>query len=269
MNTDAMKSNINEIRSELNKVNYDNFADKNRRTFSPEKLTDDFSSLLDKLKELVTEALSKFPDAKVDKLFENGKKLLDVRKRPVGRDDLETGKEYFLQAIKMIEANLEEEKKTPELSFLNSSAKKYKSDKIIFISYYNEQILEEIQTVFATVREMREMELAPEMDNLKTNPRNQLNNLETISLRINEICSCSSAIICLPPENLQEESISALAYFDLGACLALFPKQTLLIHQGNKIPEDLKGNVANFLYHGNLDFKKGMELAREILKVLK
>ena len=164
----------------------------------------------------------------------------------------------------MIEANLEEEKKTPEVSFPNLSREKSKSDKKTFISYYDEQILDQIKTVFGTLGE-----LAPEMNNLETVARKQLSHLETIGPRINYIKDCSSAIICLPPENLQEELISALVYFDLGACLALFPKQTLLIHQGNKLPEDLASNVEVFQYLGNLDFKTGMELARQILKVLK
>ena len=142
---------------------------------------------------------------------------------------------------------------------------KYKSDKSIFISYYDQQILSEIKTVFGALEE-----LDREIGNLKTVERKQSNNLETINARINEIRSqCSSAIICLPLENLEEESIREVAYFDLGACLARFPERTLLIHQGNKIPEDLASNVEVFQYHGNLGFKTGMELARKILKVLK
>ena len=93
---------------------------------------------------------------------------------------------------------------------------------------------------------------------------------ETINTRINEIRSqCSSAIICLPRQNLQEKSIRSLAYIDLGACLSLFPKRTILIYQGNKLPEYLKSNVEVFQYLGNLDFDTGMELARQILKVLR
>ncbi|MDY7005186.1 MAG: hypothetical protein SWX82_14915 [Cyanobacteriota bacterium] len=264
MNIDEMKSGISKIRSELNNLNYDNFAEKNRRTSYPEKLTDNFSSLLNKLEELVTEASSKFPDSQVEILFKQAKNLLDVRRNSVISDDLETGKEFFLQAISMIEANLEEEKKTPEISFPNSSAKKCKSDKKTFISYYDEQILRQIKSVFGMLGK-----LAPEMDDLPTVARSQLSNLETISPRINDIKDCSSAILCLPPENLQEESISALAYFDLGAFLALFPQRTLLVHQGNKLPEDLAGNVEIFQYLGNLDFETGIELATQILKVLR
>lgn len=264
MNIHEMKSKIKEVRSELNNVNYDNFADKNRRTSNPEKLTDSFSSLLNKLEQLVTEASSKFPGSQVDSLFEKGKKLLDVRRRSVISDDLETAKEFFLQAINIIDTNLEEDKKQPELSSLNTSGEKSKSDKKTFISYYDEQILRQIKTVFGMLGK-----LAPEMDDLPTVARSQLSNLETISPRINDIKDCSSAIICLPPENLQDESISALAYFDLGAFLALFPQRTLLVHQGNKLPEDLASNVEVFQYLGNLDFETGIELATQILKVLR
>ncbi|MGK7918924.1 MAG: hypothetical protein AB4080_02795 [Trichodesmium sp.] len=264
MNIDETKSKINEIRSELNNFNYDNFADKNRKTSNPEKLTAGFSSLLNRLEKLVTEASSKFPDSQVDSLFEKGKKLLDVRRRSVISDDLETGKEFFLQAINIIEANLEEEKKTPELSSFNSSREKSNSDKKTFISYYDEQILRQIKSVFGMLGK-----LAPEMNDLPTVARSQLSNLETISPRINDIKDCSSAILCLPPENLEEESISALVYFDLGAFLALFPQRTLLVHQGNKLPEDLASNVEVFQYLGNLDFETGIELATQILKVLR
>ncbi len=265
MNIDEMKSKINEIRSELNNFNYDNFAHKNRKSSNPEKLTNSFSSLLDKLEQLATEASTKFPDSQVYSLFEKGKKLLDVRKRLVLSEDLETGKDFFLQTINIIEENFEGKKKQPEVSLINSSGEKSKSDKKTFISFYDEQVLRQIKTVFGMLGV-----IAPEMHNLPTLARNQLSNLKTINTRINEIRSqCSSAIICLPPKNLQEKSISSLVYLDLGACLALFPKRTILIHQGNKLPEYLKSNVEVFQYLGNLDFETGMKLARQILKLFR
>ncbi len=265
MNIDEIKSKINEIRSELNNFNYDNFAHKNRKSSNPEKLTNSFSSLLDKLDQLATEASTKFPDSKVYSLFEKGKKLLDVRKRLVLSDDLETGKDFFLQTINIIEENFEGKKKQPEVSLINSSGEKSKSDNKTFISFYDEQVLRQIKTVFGMLGV-----IAPEMHNLPTLARNQLSHLKTINTRINEIRSqCSSAIICLPPKNLQEKSISSFVYLDLGACLALFPKRTILIHQGNKLPEYLKSNVEVFQYLGNLDFETGMKLARQILKLLR
>ncbi|MDJ0518745.1 MAG: hypothetical protein QNJ74_21625 [Trichodesmium sp. MO_231.B1] len=265
MNIDEMKSKINEIRSELNNFNYDNFADKNRKSFNPEKLTNSFSSLLDQLEQLATEASSKFPDSQVYSLFEKGKKLLDVRKRLVLSEDLETGKDFFLQSINIIEENFEGKKKQPEDAFINSFGEKSKSENKTFISFYDEEVLRQIKTVFGMLGV-----LAPEMHNLPTLARSQSSKLKTINTRINEIRSqCSSAIICLPRQNLQQKSIRSLAYIDLGACLALFPKQTILIYQGNKLPEYLKSNVEVFQYLGNLDFDTGMELARQILKVLR
>lgn len=263
MNIDKIKSEIQKIRSELKDFKYDNFAQKNPKSLNPEKLTQSFSNLLEKIEQLVKEASSHFPYSGVDHVFEKGKKLLDVKTKFVVNDHFEVAKANFLDAMDKIEANLEEEKKTPELSPSNVSGKKSQSV-VPFISYYDEQILDEIQTVFNTLGQ-----LAPEMDNLKIIKRKQLNNLETINTRIRDISNCSSAIICLPPQDPKEELISPFAYFDLGACLARFPKQTLLIHKGDKLPEDLTSNIEVFHYLGNLDFKIGMELASQILKVLK
>ena len=263
MNIDEMKSEIQKIRSELEHFNYDNFAQQNPKSLNPEKLTQSFSKLLERIEQLVKEALSHFPYSRVDDLFDKGKKSLNVKKNLVVNDNFEAAKANFLDAMNKIEANLEEEKKTPELSPSNLSGKKSQSV-VPFISYYDEQILDEIQTVFSTLGQ-----LAPEMDNLKPISRKQLNTLETINTRIRDISNCSSAIICLPPQDPKEELISPFAYLDLGACLARFPKQTLLIHQGDKLPEDLTSSIEVFHYLGRLDFKTGMELARQILKVLK
>ncbi len=134
----------------------------------------------------------------------------------------------------------------------------------IFISYDNEKILQEIKTVFSTLGE-----IAPEIDSLELIERKQSNNVETVTPRMDDIRSCSSAIICLPPETLSDDSIKNLAYLDLGASLALLnERHTLIIHETNQLPENLVGKVETFQYQGSLDFQKGMELARKILKVL-
>ena len=265
MNIDEMKSEIQKIRSELKDFKYDNFAQKNPKSLNPEKLTQSFSNLLEKIEQLVKEASSHFPYSGVDHIFEKGKKLLNVKRKFVVNDHFEVAKANFLDAMDKIEANLEEEKKTPELSPSNLSGKKSQSVNL-FISYYDKQILEEIKTVLGT---LSEGEIAAQMDNLELVSRQQLNTLETIFPRIREISNCSSAIICLPPQDENEELISRGAYLDLGACLTRFPNKTLLIHQGDKLPEDLTSNIEVFHYLGRLDFKTGMGLARQILKVLK
>ena len=95
----------------------------------------------------------------------------------------------------------------------------------------------------------------------------QLNNMDSLSSRISEINSCSSAIICWPAQDSPNTPINALMYIDLGACLARFGKQTLLIHQG---AENLPNNLAveTFNHLGSLDLKRGVELARKILHML-
>lgn len=266
MNSTEMKLKVSQIKGKLSEKNYGNFAEKHRKTTRPETLTSDFSTLLDDLGDLIHEASNKFPNTQIDILFEEAKDLLNVRRRAVNNNDFETGKAILLQVVSIIEENLTVEENKGQLPLIpNPPSKKLLSNqsKMIFVSYYDEQILHEIKTVFGTLGE-----LAPEMDNLQTTERKQSNNLDTVSSRIKDIRSCSSAIICLPPEP-PDDPINRLAYLDLGACLAFFPEhRNLLIHEGNQLPDNLLGTVETFHYQGNLDFKTGMELARLILKVL-
>ena len=262
MNTSEMKSKASEINSELNNTNYDNFAIKHRKTHRPEKFTSSFSKLIDKLFILVCEASDKFPQAQVDKLFEEGRELLDFRTRAIKNNDFEKGKAILLETISIIEQNLikkEEEPKDKNPSknlILNQS-------KLIFVSYYNQQILDQMKVVFGMLGQ-----LDSSMSDLQYVEREQSDSLNTVTSRIDDIRSCSSAIICLPPQNLSEATTNVLAYLDLGACLALFGEQILLIHEGNRLPNTLASKVQAFHYLGKLDLKKGMELARQILKVV-
>lgn len=265
MNIAEMKLKVSEINSKLNDTNYEKFADKHPRTNRPEKITSYFSQLLNELDRLVSQASKRFPRAQVDSFFEEGKDLLDVKRRAINNSDFEKGKGILVQTVSIIEQNLIAEERKTQLKDPNPVNKNVipNQSTMIFVSYDEEQILREIQTVFGTLGV-----LDPEIGNLQTTERKQLKSLDTASSRIDEIRSCSSAIICLPPDNSPDNSINALAYLDLGACLALFPKQTLLIHQGSELPDNLVGKVETFQYLGSLDFQKGMELARQILKVL-
>ena len=226
-------------------------------------------------------------------------KALELYKRAYKVDSNRTQEGYIqslrsesvaeIEVIDRIQENLEEEKRKNKLSILenqfiikhnsveditfycsddsinieNYSIKTSKSIKI-FISYYEEQILQEIKTVFSTLGE-----IGPEIDSLEFIERKQSNNVETVTPRIDDIRSCSSAIICLPPETSSDDSIQNLAYLDLGASLALLnERRTLIIYEGNQLPDNLVGKVETFQYQGSLDFQKGMELAGKILKVL-
>ena len=133
----------------------------------------------------------------------------------------------------------------------------------IFVSYYDMQMLKDIETVFDTLEA-----LDPAMDNLERIDRNQSSSIETLSSRIAEIRACSSAIVCFPPDDLSDSSIKYLAYLDLGACLVLFPERTLLVYQENDIKNIPLDRVGSFQYLGNLDFQQGMELAKMILAIL-
>ncbi|NES43403.1 hypothetical protein [Moorena sp. SIO2C4] len=109
-----------------------------------------------------------------------------------------------------------------------------------------------------------------EIANLDKIECSQSNSLETVNTRIDEIKSCSSAIICLPLLEESSQQFQAIAYLDLGACLALFPQKTLLIYKAVVPPQGLKSKeVETFKFSGNLDFQTGMELYGKILKILK
>ncbi|MGF1492288.1 MAG: hypothetical protein ACFBSC_07530 [Microcoleaceae cyanobacterium] len=266
MNISEMRAKASAIKSGLSEANYGNFAEKNFRTGRPEDLTREFSRLLDRLEDLAEEAASYFPHSKVDLLFKEGKGLLSVRRRAVKNSDFEEGKATLLQVVQIIEENLlEEERQTPfesNLSLVPDKPRQHRSS-MIFVSYDDPQILEQIETVFGMLGG-----LASEMDNLKPTDQNQLNPLATVSSRIDGIRSCGSAIICLPPQAAPDSSANVLAHLDLGACLGLFPERTLLIHREPALPENLVNAVETFYYGGNLDFQKGMELARQVLKIL-
>jgi hypothetical protein len=271
MDTSEMKQHIKDTKSELKNTTYDNFAEKHRRTNRPEELTSNFSDLLNQLEILVKAAIQKFPDSKVDSLFQEGKGLLDVKRRAVNNDDFQSGKETLLKVVELIEENLrqEETENQPPVEHDKMNRNTIQSQpKNIFVSYYKEEILDEIKTVLEMLGT-----LDPKMDNLPYTARSQSSSLDTLIQRNQDISLCSSAIICLPPPTLSEDSndnsTSIFAYFDLGAFLASFPKRrTLLVHQGNQIPDNFSQVVETFHYQGNLDFKTGMELARQILKVL-
>ena len=251
---------INEIKPELNYVTADNFARKNPRTYNPEKLTDSFSSLLDKIENLVSEASSKCPELEVDALLKKGKRLVDVQNRFVSSKDLEKAKQNFTELIKIIESQLQEEN-VP-------SANPSESENIIFISYYNEKNLEGVKSALRILKNLLK-QVESVKDDFKTIARSQLSSLDTISVRVDEICQCSSAIICLPPKNMQQEAIGKLAYFDLGSCLTRFPKRTVLINEGNHLPEDLISKVEVLHDCGNLDWQTRTGLASKILEILK
>lgn len=265
-NQSTMKFKVNEIKSELSNTNYDNFAKISNRTGRPVELTSRFTKLLDELDRLVYQASNKFPWEQVDSLFRDGKELLDVRKTAVHKNNFEKGKGILLQAVSIIENNLIDEERNSQpkanQNLVNKNATKSQST-MIFISYNKPQILEELTAVFYLLAQ-----LASESDNWQYKERQQSTSLEAVSLRIDDIRSCSSAIICWPPQDLPDESINPVAYLDLGVCLTLFPKRTLLIYQGSNLPDNLVDKVETFKYLGGLDLQSGMALASQILKVL-
>lgn len=260
MNKTEMMSKIQEIRFELNNANYDNFAHKHPRTTHPQRLTENFVGLLNKLDRLVREASSKFPHAQVDSLFREGKELLDITRRAVRKNDFERGKEVLSEVIKIIEQNLIGEKSSQNP---NPVPTNNMQSPMIFVSYEDQQILNEIKAVLGALGKSY-----PERANFRTTERKQSNSLEAVIPRIDEIHLCTSAIICLPAQNSSDASSNVLAYLDLGACLALFPEKILLIHQGQQIPDNLAGKVKTFKYLGNLGFEDGVELLGKIREIL-
>ena len=262
---------------------------KSRKTsFDPKLL-----SLASLVYELIVEASNKLPESQFQNLCHCTKLAIKNTSIFAKNNNFSDAEETMKEVIDRIYENLAEEKLKNQLSTLenqsiiqhdnsititpisinvrnngtldtaNTIEKISKSIKI-FISYYDAQILQEIKTVFSTLGE-----IAPEIDSLELIERKQSNNLETVTPRMDDIRSCSSAIIYLPSETSSDDSIKNLAYLDLGASLALLnERRTLIIYEGNQLPDNLVGKVETFQYQGSLDFQKGMELARKILKVL-
>ncbi|NEP25403.1 hypothetical protein [Moorena sp. SIO3I6] len=186
---------------------------------------------------------------------------MDVRRKPVNSNDFQKGKADLLQSIEYIVANTTPETRPANLG-MQAIPTKNKPQKI-FVSYYSEEFLRQIQTIFDTLGG-----LDAEMVNLKHIARRQSNSLETVTTRINEIKSCYSAIICLPKEE-QSEQFNPIAYMDLATCMTLFYDRTLLIYEVGDLPDNLASKVETFKFSGNLDFLTGMELSRKILDILK
>lgn len=255
MNKTDIKSKASELKSRFNDFSYENFAEKNPRTGRPFRLTPNSSKLIDDLGALVSEASKEFPRAQLDSLFAEGKELFNLRIVAMNNNGFEKGKAVLLEAIDLIKQNiLEEERKnqpkTPSKPIYESLNKNL--EKKIFVSYYDEQMWEQIQAVFESLQP------------LDSKRGRQSDPLEALGARIDEITSCSGAIVCLPPN----DTGSPMAYIDLGACLALFPNKTLLIHQGEELPDNIVSKVEIFHYLGDLTYKQGVELSGKILRIL-
>ncbi|NEO47966.1 MAG: hypothetical protein F6K55_29135 [Moorea sp. SIO4A3] len=257
-----MNEKAKQLKSELEYFNYDNFADKHPKTGYCTSWTSQFREFIEKkLEPLVKEASNKFPNQRIDEPFRKGIEILDVRRKPVNSNDFEKGKAHFKKCISYIVANTTPETRPANLG-MQAIPTKNKPQKI-FVSYYSEEFLRQIQTIFDTLGG-----LDAEMVNLKHIARRQSNSLETVTTRINEIKSCYSAIIFLPKEE-QSEQFNPIAYMDLATCMTLFYDRTLLIYEVGDLPDNLASKVETFKFSGNLDFLTGMELSRKILDILK
>ncbi|NEQ82697.1 MAG: hypothetical protein F6K26_21370, partial [Moorea sp. SIO2I5] len=261
MNQEEMNVTAKQLKSELENFNYDNFANKHAKTGYCTSWTSKFREFIEKkLKPLVNEASNKFKNQRIDEPFRQGIKILDVKKKPVNSDDFEKGKEILLICIRYIEENTTPQTRLPNIG-MPKNPNKNKPHKIC-VSYYSEQFFTQIQTIFSALDA-----LDAEMVNLEYIPLKQFNSLQAVSMRIEDINSCFSAIICLPLDQ-SSEKFNPIAYMDLGACMALFPERTLLIYEAGDLPDSLASKVETFKFLGNLNFQTGLELSRKILNIL-
>ncbi len=265
---EGMKLLVKQLESELKTLDYDNSVifSKNR---IPERLSDNYSSWQNRVEQLVQEASKEFPDIGIDYLFKEAKKQIDPRRAILDPGKFNDGNKTMVRVLDMIEQNAIEDINFPSnehqsVNTVEETINPPRNTKI-FISYYSEQTLEEIKIVLETLDTLKtEIELDPSPYTV----REQSIGLDALAGRVNDIKQCSGAIICLPPTPKDSpENFNNVVYFDLGACMTMFPEKILLLYESKELPRSFQEKVELFHFLGNLDFKKGMELAQKILQL--
>ncbi|MEM7125327.1 MAG: hypothetical protein AAF702_03305 [Chloroflexota bacterium] len=267
MNYQQLRSDADKLLIRLHDISYDEFADFAVRTGFPESLSETFRKWRDETEQLVQELPDSFPLNDIRDLLTKSKDAMNPRKSIVSPDDFKLGKEYLEKMLKMIQENAKEPiLSDPEPEPPQPSVAPKRSAKI-FISHYDQEILEEILSVFELLEE-----LAPdiELSNIEPVSRSQLGNFAEIMNRVDIIRECTGAIICYPHEEILANTENTFVKFDLGACMASFPEHIILLHKGagGELPETLLHEVRAVYFAGGLDLKIGMGLAKEIIKLL-
>lgn len=266
-NLEKMRTQVKQLELELETFDYNNSLIRSSNGI-PERLSSDYLEWQKRVEKLVEEASKEFPDVKIYQLFNQAKGALNPRIDFLDSQKFENGMTMMSKVLDMIKQNAVIENIH---SYSNQPVKTIEDVQIaedtkttkIFISYYSEQTLAQIQTVFRLLSKLKtEVELDPSCLTI----REQSISLDALPERGNDIKQCSGAIICLPPTESLKNS-NNFVYFDLGACMSLFPKKILLIHEGQDLPRTFQEKLELFHFLGNLNLENGMELAQEILQI--